>query len=113
MPRRLFNVFFAIFAAIIISALIHFLAQHMIQTMNIGSGTIYRKGYTAAAGYPVSQITNGTITTSSSTKQPEKFTIYIRDTEGKTNWVYVPEELWKEEALGDFFDGDCFCIQPK
>lgn len=117
MSNKAFTLLLVVGAAVVVATLIHFLAQHMIQTMNIGSGYIVKKGFSATYSHSTTEtitIDGKTGTISGNRIEPEKFSIWIREANGdKTNWIYVPKDLWQDAVIGEYFDGDCFCIVPK
>lgn len=110
--------------ALIVLAVVGFLGFVFYATYQhatgIQSGYVFKKDYSPASETTTYQtITTGKTTTTIPVKHQynESYKLYfrVRGEDGKTqeNYADVPADVWQKAQIGQWFDGDCFCVVAK
>lgn len=114
---RVFVIFGVFFVALLVSIFAWAIWSIVSHETGIQSGYIYDKDYSPASDYTTSQTTTTgktTVTTYTPHHESEKYSLKIRisDDKGgyKTNYIYVPENIWDQAKVGQYFDGECMCF---
>lgn len=92
----------------------------VVHANGIQAGYIYQKKYEPSSDITSFQTVGSgktAVTVPVHTHTDEKFKLWIRQSDDKggykTNYIYVPQDIWNQAKVGEWFDGDCMCFDKK